>query len=47
MNWADVIVLALIAFCVVLSIIFIKRKKSCCGDCSCCGKSENCRDKIE
>lgn len=43
MNWADIIILALIALCIVVSIIYIRRKKTCCGDCSQCKHVDKCK----
>jgi|GEM_PF-5318272 len=43
MKWADIIVLILIAICVIISIIYIRRKKSCCGNCSQCKNINKCK----
>ena len=43
MNWSDVIVIILIAMCVVISVKYIRRKKTCCKNCNQCKHINKCK----
>jgi hypothetical protein len=45
MKFADIIMIAIIAACVVGAIIVIRKKKGCCSDCSACDRADQCKIK--